>query len=170
MTGNLWLKGSSIFMGPVSGAGRFYIQFLDGHVYLVFYDTDSNERRTFDLRTKNTQTDKMRAISFQETTNGSTASYNIFGEHNKPSGTYTGNGSAASRTINIGGIGGKILFITGNGYSFIVTPNGAFGCHLSSGALYLKQSEVQFNNGELTLATASTYVNANAATYNYYVL
>ena len=39
------------------------------------------------------------ALSLTDTVDGTNSSYKVFGQHNKPTGIYTGNGSAASRTI-----------------------------------------------------------------------
>ena len=52
--------------------------------------------------------------------------YPVLHTGNKPTGTYTGNGSATQRYINTGGIGDSIL-IQGNGYETIVTKGTGSG-------------------------------------------
>lgn len=91
----------------------------------------------------------------------------IFGEHNKPSGTYTGNGSATSRTIHIASIGAGILIISDNGMA-IVTSAGAimgYGTTISG----LGSGTVTFKDGVLTLKTADNKLNANGVYYDYQV-
>ena len=101
--------------------------------------------------------------------NGVLTSYNIFGEHNKPSGSYTGNGSATSRTITTGGIGNAIL-IWGNSSLCLACPLGCFYFAASSSYKDYMQTDVKFENGVLNLTSASTYANASGVTYNYQVL
>ena len=94
--------------------------------------------------------------------------YNIFGEHNKPSGSYTGNGSATRRTIETGGIGKVLAIYSANG-SAIVTPHGAIFFY-SSTVTSLGSSSIAFKNGVLSLATSNTIVNQNGIVYGYQVL
>lgn len=88
---------------------------------------------------------------------------------NKPTGTYTGNGSATERTINVGGIG-KVLYITGSGYGVYVDDCGATAHSWEGGEpITLPNSAIRFRDGVLTIATASNVVNL-ATTYDYQVL
>ena len=88
---------------------------------------------------------------------------------NKPTGTYTGNGSATSRTVNVGGVG-SVLAIYGNGRSMIVTSYGAFGMKRDdTSMIVIPQTECKYSNGVLTLATTNAAVNAET-TFNYEVL
>jgi len=91
----------------------------------------------------------------------------IFGEHNKPTGSYTGNGSATKRTINIGGIG-STLVIEANPYMGIVTAAGAI---VSNGSTVkaLSKDKMSFINGALTMVTNDSYVNQSGGTYSYIV-
>lgn len=87
----------------------------------------------------------------------------------KPSGTYTGNGSATSRTIDIGGVGGTLmLYSSYNGISF-VTKYGAV-CIGTDETVILPKEECKFLNGVLTIATTSKYVNENTRIFAYEVL
>ena len=91
---------------------------------------------------------------------------------NKPSGSYTGNGSAAARTIDVGGIGKFVAVYSNNAGTspaLIVTPLGAFGKN-SSGVKALGYNDVRFADGVLTVASADNDVNANGKTYYYQVL
>jgi hypothetical protein len=84
---------------------------------------------------------------------------------NKPSGSYTGNGDATARQINVGGVG-ETLRIANSvlGIAF-VTKQGAH-CIAEDGTLILPPSECKFENGTLTMATNASIVNGNG--YNFY--
>lgn len=95
--------------------------------------------------------------------------YQIFGEHNKPSGSYTGNGSATSRTINTGGIGSVILIREGGKIGLFSTYGGVV-FKLSGSTIKYIYTDVHFKDGVLTLATADGDINYSGAIYNYQVL
>ena len=96
--------------------------------------------------------------------------FNLFGEHNKPSGSYTGNGSATQRTVAVGGIG-EVLTITSDVGMALVTNRGAICLNRQTGELSgLKSYEVNYQGGVLTIATANTFVNGNPTAYWYQVL
>jgi hypothetical protein len=95
--------------------------------------------------------------------------YNIFGQHNKPSGSYTGNGSETERKIEIGGIG-NVLFIKdvrGECCAY-VWANGAIMS--DNGTISASVGHGRFKNGVLTLDTTKNALNANSVTYEYQVL
>ena len=89
----------------------------------------------------------------------------------KVSSTYSGNGSAAGITVNIGGIG-KALLLYGSDDSddspFIVTRSGAIGKDGNT-PLAFSRDVIKFENGVLTIKTDSAYFNAES-TYSYQVL
>lgn len=93
------------------------------------------------------------------------ASFKIFGEHNKPSGSYTGN--ATARTVDIGGIG-KALYVykSSDGTGYLVTPS---GCIKQKGTTLTGISGTVYANGTLTLP-ANSELNASGATYTYQAL
>lgn len=95
----------------------------------------------------------------------------IFGEHNKPSGTYSGNGG--SQTIDTGGIGDVILVqLTGSGGGFaIVTKSGAIGKLNSNNSVFaLADTEAKFIGGVLTLNSSNYALNRSGYGYNWQVL
>ena len=94
----------------------------------------------------------------------------VFGSHNKPSGSYTGNGSATSRTIDTGGISDAIV-LYGSGYMALVTSSGVIGKSPNSATpIIIDYAECKFDNGALILNTTNEVVNANNRTYYYQVL
>ena len=93
--------------------------------------------------------------------------YNVLHTGNKPSGSYTGNGSATSRTINTGGIGDWVAIKSNNGI-VILSNHGvsSTGTALAS----ISYNSAHFTGGILTLATTDALLNANGVTYYYQVL
>lgn len=89
---------------------------------------------------------------------------------NKPTGSYTGNGSAADRTIQVGGIGHMALVWSGHGTAFL-TENGAL---IISGATneisWITANEAYYIDGYIVTKTANAVLNTNGATFNYQVL
>lgn len=101
--------------------------------------------------------------------------YNLFGEHNKPIGSYTGNGSVTSRTIPIGGIGKTpcaVLVGSTEGIALVT-----YGCGMyvlvseKTTARFLDYQEAHYQSDNLlTLATTNSALNKNGVTYYYQVL
>ena len=89
---------------------------------------------------------------------------------NKPSGSYTGNGDATERTINVGGIG-KVLFVrSSNGYETYVSEFGAFYLNAGVNLQVIKYTEYSFVNGVLKIATTNEAVNHAGSTHDYWLL
>ncbi len=86
---------------------------------------------------------------------------------NKPSGSYTGNGSATSRTISTGGLGSLI---------YIFCPNNATQCIIGYyggvefASANINSTEATFRDGVLTEATTHGALNVSGYTYYYQVL
>ena len=145
----------------------------NGNVQIVNGNTNSHSsnRTALELYDENYALSSIFRLSV--TANGSGKSYNIFGEHNKPSGSYTGASSSVTRTIDIGGIGVALLVSSPYGHG-IVTKNGAFMFESPSNANgYYRtydSSAVKFEGGVLTLNTAVSLLNSNSYTYTYQVL
>lgn len=112
------------------------------------------------------------AFNFVKRVNGVQTIYALFGEHNKTSGTYSGNGSSTYREINTGGIG-NILFITSQNRIALVTNHGFIaytsGSDVGTYSQYLNQS-ASFENGILKITTNHTCINGSGLTYSYQVL
>lgn len=98
------------------------------------------------------------------------SNYTPFHTGNKPTGSYTGNGDATTRTINVGGIGNAVLVTSGIAYAMLVTPVGAIGITSNGTTHTVKREEVHFTNGVLTITTTSGTVNYNGTTYTYQLL
>ena len=97
----------------------------------------------------------------------------IFHTGNKPTGTYTGNGSKTERTISTGGIGSVLAIWSEYGVA-LVTPAGGFYGYSGSNFAHFPASggthNGSFTNGVLKLAATHDALNRNGVTYRYQVL
>lgn len=99
--------------------------------------------------------------------------YEIWGEHNKPSGIYTGNGSL-SRSINLGGYGSLVYIyaedLSAQGFAL---RNVGFCVKINSDdTVGLTSSDATFESGFLyfTSSKYSSLLNKSGKTYRYQVL
>lgn len=94
---------------------------------------------------------------------------NIFGEHNKPSGSYTGNGSATRRTIAINAIGKRVSITGSNGTMAELNDKGGY---YKSGTTMVafNVNTAYFSGADIVLNTAIDALNANSVTYTYQTL
>lgn len=130
-------------------------------------------RRILTMSNSDAQSDIAKAITIGDIIDGVAKSYILHGAHSKPNGSYTGNGSSTTRTINIGGIShqGNVLAISMNGYWGFAFYNGGFFYNTNDAKVYvLASSQVKFQNGVLTLATNNGNVNNSGSIYYYQVL
>lgn len=89
---------------------------------------------------------------------------------NKPRGSYTGNGSATARTIEMGGIGSCLVIYGYSGFA-LVTYQGTIVMNGAANKIsILNSSQCKYQNGVLTLATNDAVVNNNGTTMYYQVL
>lgn len=130
--------------------------------------TDEINYRELQLLTQTYEPNNANMFRITESVDGIPKSYKIFGEHNKPSGSYTGNGSATTREINIGGIGGELLITTNYGDTAKVTKNGAI-INKAGTLSAVASGKAKFVDGKLTLATTETALNENTRVYTYEV-
>lgn len=100
--------------------------------------------------------------------NGVFKKYALFGEHTKTTGTYKGNGSATSRTIDTKSVGSTVMINSGNGFAF-VTPRGAL-CVSGTNVTSITSSDAKFVDGVLTLATTENTLNKADGNYYWQVL
>ena len=170
LDGSVPMSGS---LGVANNLGGFYAD-ING-VLVNQYETrgDFHNRRGVWVHSKS-HTDLTHALQFFTIENSADKLYNIFGEHNKPTGTYTGNGSATSRTIDVGTGLGTVLFIDTAGARFVLaSTNGAvaFSSTLKS-VQYFSSSEVKYDysTGTLTIATTNDCLNYNGWGYHYCLL
>lgn len=87
---------------------------------------------------------------------------------NKPSGSYTGNGSSVERTIEVGGFGDAIFIRSTNDFA-LVCYNGAI-LKVDTSVSGITKSEVKYENGVLTMKSTKSALNTNGVIYYYQVL
>lgn len=98
----------------------------------------------------------------------------IFGEHNKPTGTYVGNGK--ERRIYVGGIG-SVLYIYSDDatYQALITPKTGFGwlfpLYSDGTVVELFYSDAYFDGGGyLNVENSNSLINLSGETYHYVLL
>ena len=165
--GSVPMSGNLTFKKADNGKCALYKNHsatVDGGVVLQD-DTADGVSTRFNVRSTATTN---RWINFTRN-DGTETTYSIFGEHNKPSGSYTGNGSATKREIAIGGIG-SLLVIEGGGCVTFVTKEGSFMFNATyKNTLFLNIEELVFEDGVLTIATAEGGINGNGIYFTYHL-
>lgn len=129
---------------------------------------DSTNWRSIVIRNSNRSTNLIDAAKVSEKGSNGEKFYNIFGEHNKPSGSYTGNGSTERRTIDVASIGKAILITSSHGF-VILTSAGAVGKE-GDNARAIMASEATFVDGVISFASVNNLLNRSGVTYKYQVL
>ena len=153
----------------------------DGHFFNAFYSDagivniqNRKDNSSYTSLYINKETvDLYKMVRVEVCTNGSKTAYNIFGEHNKPSGSYTGNGSSTTRTINIGGVGNILYISSPYGFGFVTADGGFFVQASYDTTAYVvsySSSYIKFVDGVLTIESSSSYINSSSYTYTYRVL
>ena len=160
---------------PLTGgtlSGGLYITknggiFADsGEIAIAAYSNENSEQRRA-LSLKNPNTEIAYALLVYDAI--IQKNYIIFGEHNKPSGFYTGNGDATFRSINTGGIG-SLCVVHGNNYCSIIGDYGGIWWNTSGQTGVFSTSATRFKDGNLYLTTASQELNGNGGSYYYQIL
>lgn len=96
-------------------------------------------------------------------------SHGLYGEHNKPSGTYAGNSDAAHRMISVGGNGMALVGYSSQGM-FLATFAGVLCCATDGQITYLNSAQAYFTNGVFHLLTSNAVINAAHVPYSYQVI
>lgn len=132
---------------------------------------NTDNRRVINIRNSDAGVGLQYALSLLDIADGKTTTHHIYGTHNKPSGNYSGNGSATSRTIEIGGVGGILAVFSGSYMIGFITQNGAvFFNTTNSTVKCFSVSVAKYSNGVLTIASNDTFLNGDGNTYHYQVL
>lgn len=143
-----------------------------GEALIRFYDRNGNGNRYISIWDK-TKTDSLKtALLFAEEVNGVYSVNQILHTGNKPSGSYTGNGDAASRTITTGGIG-RVVEVFRNGYAAILFQGGAIILQYSGNTASVSaipSASVWTSEGSFAMKTTHAALNENGVTYYYQVL
>lgn len=94
--------------------------------------------------------------------------YSIFGEHNKPAGTYVGNGSTSLRYVAAGGYISRFAVICTENTMALVSTAGTLRCQTD--AITFSQTAAVHPTAGIAIATDHVALNANGVTYTYWWL
>ena len=166
LTGDLEIESSSPqFYMRNTGTDRYYHILVSSDKNIYFRNaTDTNNRTAFYLQPE-TGEKLERLFRLQKVVNGTSSLYNVYGQHNKPSGSYTGNGSTSARTVQVGG-SGDVLLVRQGKMCYFVTPEGVT---YSTGGAANTTYTITFIDGVLTIPGESNLNNSGQA-YYYQVL
>lgn len=136
---------------------------LDGKSFFMesrnVADDDKNHRRL--LVSGDSDLDLKDSLRLVNTSNGFPDWYTVYGSHNKTSGSYTGNNSATSRTIETNGIATMVVISSDTGIA-LVTSRGAICMNrLTADISGLRSYECRVEQNKIIIASASEFVNSN---------
>ena len=109
--------------------------------------------------------DLNKALQILRIVGGEQKWYNVHHTGNKPSGSYAGSSSSATRTINIGGMGVLLVYST-RGASIVTSV----GCFTLNSGIDGAWDAATYADGVLTLNTGGAALNMAGVTYYYQVL
>ena len=159
MTGELTFRSGAVQAGVLTDDVSM--------IWRACLPNDWDRRRTLILNTRQASgiADALKLCSLDT---GNWVDYPILHTGNKPSGSYTGNGSITSRTISTGGIGNAVVITSNQGTAILTFGKGII--IIDNGLSAIANGNAAFSNGTITLATTNAAVNASGVTYTYQVL
>lgn len=168
MTGNLHLRKENalITLGTDSN-NRANIRFTPNARATDIINTKDGTDTTLSLT--NEKDNDLRTLLRLWLSNGTC--FNIFGEHNKPTGSYSGRSGQSEQKIQIGGMGNVLLITSSSGDLTFVTITGARS--LWSNSNYFNASPAStanFTDGVLTVKDGTIGISVDGVTYYYQVL
>lgn len=177
LDGGKWLGWTEIFTdkgGTFTGHSIFLkngyarVGGGDGYAQIDAFnsiETQAN-RRKLTLNSSMAAPNLKEAITLTDTINNTGYGYNIFGEHNKPTGTY---GGGEAKQINVGGIGRVLLITSDHRDIAFVDSTGARSLSIAGGSWVNKGAmDLNFTNGVLTLSKDDYASGLNVGGYTYY--
>ncbi len=163
MTGSLNVVASN-------SGGRAALVAYSSNGYAVFLNRlDSNHAAGIRIYPNTTAATDALIFNHANGNSSNTKNYKILHAGHKPSASYTGNGSTATRSIAIGGTG-VLLYVDGIIYYAFIGPNGGAALDVSGNAFGIPNAIANFKNGVLTIASNAPYLNTTSTVYNCQVL
>lgn len=169
------LDGSKAMTGALKSPNGIAVNKLrleewgSGEAFIRFYDRNGNGSRYISMWDKTKTNSLKAALLFAEEINGVYTTNQILHTGNKPSGSYTGNGSAARREIPIGMIGSVLAILGSNTVALVI--NAAGFARNNSGLRDLAGGNIFINSaGNAVLTTTDPALNENGVTYTYFAL
>ena len=143
---------------------------------------DGNEKLLLRICHKFAKTDLNKAVQMAFTKSGKSTIYNMFGEHNKPTVTYTGTGHQSSQTVAVavGGMGSVVLIYGAYHLGLVWNEGGLVwsvpqtsSSNFSVSSYAYGSDAMKFDSGVLTLKgkeNLPVFLNYSGYIYNCYVL
>lgn len=163
------LSGENLYIG--GGHGRFGGSSAELALQAWNTKLDPSNLRGILIRNSSRTSHVADSLIYRDRIDNVDKDYRLYGEHNKPSGSYTGNGDAAYREILTSGIGGfAVIYSSDNNETILATPVGAFYASLSeTDVKYIPTINFKPSYGAIGISHA-TYGNRNGVEYKYKVL
>ena len=139
-----------------------------GHAGFYNVKDDNNRGVLYVMSEADTEIDSL--LQLAVTKDGTETFYDIWGEHSKPKGNYSGNGSTTSRTINIGAYGVGLMITSSQAVTIVGRGGAIIKKNTATSVTLLKNTEASFYQGVLTLATSDVGINGNAVAYTYQLI
>ena len=175
MTGNLMVQKASQPQVALhnTGASRYgYLRIADNGNMSFGSNPygDGANATSLTLKTEGSAGESYGVISV--TKNGTTAYRDILHTGNKPTGSYSGDGKTAKRTISTGGKGYVVFVWSSYSFGFVTPAGGMF--YRTNGEYSFDSNSIRFSNtdgeGVLTIMGNSVHFNSSSYTYSYQVL
>lgn len=179
MTGSLQINGDWKIVRLVNSAGdrEAYFQLAPNGGFQITEKplADMNNYISLQMLGHDSTQDIAYRLKLNHVLDGALESYNMFGENNKPTGSYTGNGSGITREIAVPSIGDTIIIRrstsgqVGNTVAIVTKGCGAI-CKTGTTLKAFTDSQVGFVDGKLVLMTDDAILNENGVIYKYQVI
>lgn len=136
---------------------------IDDYVEIVNRLDDTNSRG---IRIKPETEDVESSVYIDEYVNGLHKSYQLFGEHNKPSGIYVGAGNTTEKRIAIGAKVTSVIIQSNNGMA-IVGLKGTMYSEITGAIKWTNNAYIDKATNEIVLKTNDVALNANGVVYDW---
>ena len=147
------------------------LEYDKGHLGIYTFGNDGESYRGITVKNADFQSEIRYALTLDnKKEDGTYETFSIFGQHNKPTGSYTGTGSAEARVIKTGGIGRAVIITSAKGTALLTTTGGL--TFNSTGVNGVIDTQVKFDSttGEIKLWTTNMFFNESGISYTYQVL
>lgn len=175
LSDNLWISKTampSVVLKTNYGESKIYRNASDDvedGLHIVDYGKDLTYKNYSILKLSETSSIE-NAITFNKIVNGVANAYPLYGKHNRPFGTYTGDGSINLRQIEVGGNGNAVIIFSNTVKFAIVTSFGAF--YVTSNGVTQSQStsQIVYGGTSFNMGGSNHIFNESGVEYKYIVI
>ena len=143
------------------------------YVMLTSYKNKKDEENKTELRIRHTDDVAHRVDLVVKDTDrpNDEGEYTLYGEHNKPQGTYSGQSGTESQILQIGGVGGTVLITSSLGDISFVTSAGVRSLLRNTNYFSdLSATAAYYMGGKLTVKNSTPGISEDGVSYRYQVL